>query len=112
MRSDPITSAGQFGPPTGWAVLDSGPKHVGETPAGRGPMPMYSLSLNVTLSFSSKSLSGLKSTTPSPGWRGSPTPPHTATSSVGLAPGIGTHGRDHVKPPLVERLTNTPLVSS
>jgi hypothetical protein len=41
---------------------------------------------------------------PSPGWRGSPLPPHRAVASVAVS-GIGVHGRLQVKPPFVERAT-------
>ncbi len=93
-------------------AFDTGLKQCGETPAGRGPVAMYSLSLKVTLKFAELPnggvvwFSGVKATVPSPGWRGSPGPPHAAVSVS------TTQGRLHVKPPFVERLTNTPLVSS
>jgi len=48
---------------------------------------------------------------PSPGCLGSPGPPHTAALSVVFAGvvSIATHGRLHVNPPLVDRLTQTPF---
>src|SRR6266446_2131560 len=89
-----------------------GLKHVGSTPEGRGPEVMNSLSFAGTLPLSEVSLSWMKSTVPSPGWRGSPAPPQRDDSVAGPVGGSPTHGRVHVKPPLVERLTQTPLVSS
>ena len=43
--------SGQPGLPGGIGVFVSGAKHLGATPAGRGPAPMNSLSWNVTLKF-------------------------------------------------------------
>src|SRR4051812_41064563 len=94
---------------TAWA---SGVKHVGATPAGRGPAVSHSLSNDGTLPFRKGSLSWMNPTVPSPGWRGSPAPAQRDCSSGGGATWFGTHGRVHVKPPFVERLTQTPLVSS
>ena len=109
MRSGPtVPSAHVVG------VCWIGVKQVAATPVGLGPVAMYSLSLPGTLPFSDESLSWMKLTVPSPGCRGSPAPPQTAASSVVLVgvTSIATHGRLHVKPPFVERLTQTPLVSS
>jgi hypothetical protein len=64
----------------------------------------YGLSSNGTLPFRMPSLSGFQVVTPSPGWRGSPLPPQTPAA-------FGMHGRLHVKPPFVERLTKIPPVS-
>jgi hypothetical protein len=54
-------------------------------------------------------------TTPSPGWRGSPAPvlqrDASSLGSFGVA-STGTHARLHVKPPLVERMTKIPPLSS
>jgi hypothetical protein len=104
--------------PAGRGVFVSGAKHVAVTPAGRGPAATNSLSLNVTLKFAELpfggvgSFSGWKMTTPSPGRRGSPAPPQRAWSSVAVPTLIGTHGRLHVKPPLVDLETKTPFTSS
>ena len=87
-------------------------KHCGVTPAGLGPAVIHSLSYAGTLPFRAASLSCWKATVPSPGWRGSPGPPQRDCSSGGAVTWIATHGRVHVKPPFVERLTQTPLVSS
>ena len=73
---------------------------------------MYSLSFAGTLPFKTASLSWMKSTVPSPGWRGSPAPPQREDSVAGGLGWIPTHGRVQVKPPFVDRLTQTPLVSS
>ena len=99
---------GHPGWPAGIAALLIGAKQTGETPAGRGPDAMYSLSLLGTLPFRTVSLSRKYATVPSPGCRGSPLPPQTAVASVDPS---GTQGRDQVKPPFVERLTKMPLVS-
>ena len=106
-------AVGQPGSPGFSGVLRHRREAVGATPAGRGPTAMYSLSLNVTLKFAELpnggvvSFSGVNATVPSPGWRGSPGPPHGRR--VGSST---THGRLQVKPPFVERLTQTPFVSS
>src|SRR5262249_61967215 len=89
-----------------------GVKHCGVTPSGLGPAEIHSLSLPGTLPSRTELLSWMKLTVPSPGWRGSPGPPQTARSLGGGAVRMATHGRDQVKPPLVDRLTHTPLVSS
>src|SRR5919201_4754670 len=89
-------------------------KHCGETPAGRGPEVMYSLSLKVMLKFGEASLSWSNWTTPSPGWRGS-----FVIRFVHVEGEPGAHcallpptrARDHVKPPFVDRCTNTPFES-
>src|SRR4051812_13746114 len=104
---------GHPGEPAGIAVFEMGAKQVGVTPAGRGPAVPHSLSLKGTLAFAAVSLSWTKLTVPSPGYRGSPVPPHRAcSSSWPVGPAMATHGRLQVKPPFVERLTHTPLVSS
>src|SRR5436305_365213 len=90
----------------------SGVKHCGAMPAGLGPAVSHSLSKLGTLPLSTLSLSWMKPTVPSPGWRESPAPPQADCSFGGGAIWIGTHGRVHVKPPFVERFTQTPLVSS
>src|SRR5919202_6133520 len=104
-----MVSLGHPGAPAGMTDLLMGAKQTGVTPAGRGPAAMYSLSLKGTLPLASASLSWKKDTTPSPGFRTSPTPPHRALVSVLPA---GTHARLQVKPPSVDRLTKTPFVSS
>src|SRR4051794_11944573 len=90
----------------------SGVKHWGETPPGPGPAGGHSLSDDRPLPSSTLSSSWMKPTVPSPGCRGSPGPPQRDCSSGGADTWIGTHGRVQVKPPFVDRLTQTPLVSS
>ena len=50
---------------------------------GLGPVAIHSLSFAGTLPFSEESLSWMKSTVPSPGWRGSPGAAAAAASSFG-----------------------------
>src|ERR1700674_837488 len=90
----------------------NGVKQVACTPVGRGPAVIHSLSKPGTLPFRILSLSWMNPTVPSPGCRTSPAPPHLACSSGAGAVRMATHGRVHVKPPLVDRFTHTPLVSS
>jgi hypothetical protein len=70
---------------------------------------MYSLSSEI----SAPVVLSWKSTTPSPGWRGSLTTQLPAgtqrPSGVVCALLPPTRGRDHVKPPFVDRDTNTPF---
>src|SRR5436190_1442276 len=66
---------GQPGEPAGIGVLLMGAKQTGVTPAGLGPAAMYSLSWLGTLPLRVLSGSLVKTTVPSPGWRGSPFPP-------------------------------------
>jgi len=89
----------------------NGVKQVALTPDGRGPAVIHSLSLPGWLPLRTPSVSWKKDTVPSPGCRTSPGPPH-APASPGPSGPIATHGRVHVKPPFVERFTQTPLVSS
>jgi hypothetical protein len=86
---------------------------VGSGVNGRGPTPMYSLSSNGTLPFSMRSGSSLNVTIPSPGVRGSCGETQNDAWSVGGVPGAlsGAHGRLHVKPPFVDRLTKMPFRS-
>src|SRR5205814_1022850 len=99
---------GQPGEPAGIGVLLMGAKQPAVTPAGLGPAAMYSLSWLGTLPLRVLSGSLVKTTVPSPGWRGSPFPPQTAVASVVPKE---MQGRVQVKPPLVERATKMPLVS-
>ena len=88
----------------------SGVKHVGVTPAGRVPAVIHSLSNAgdaavedgvVVLDEADGSVAGLAHVTR----------PTADSDRRGLC-AIATHGRVHVKPPFVERFTQTPLVSS
>jgi hypothetical protein len=77
---------------------------------GRGPTAMYSLSSKGWLPFSVWSGSEKNDTMPSPGCRGSSGETQNDAWSLGGLPS-GTHGRLHVKPPFVERLTKMPFRS-
>src|SRR5436853_1837976 len=99
-RSGPITSVGQPAEPAGCGVFDTGAKHVAETPDGRGPAVMYSLSVVGVRPVPSSSKNA---TVPSFGMRGSPLPPQTAFWSVVLSlVDCAMHGLLHVKPPFVD----------
>ena len=90
-------------------VWVNGVKQIGEMPAGRGPAVIHSLSYQERYRrgrFSSCS----KATVPSrAGVRHRP-PTRPARSAA--ATSESDHGRVQVKPPFVEQLTQTPLVSS
>src|SRR5438552_16872337 len=103
-----MVAFGQRGRPAGIADVRVGGKQTRLTPAGRGPVAMYSLSFLGTLPLSVLSGSDWFVTPPSPGMRGSPLPPQTAVASV--LPN-GMQGRDQVNPPFVDRETKTPLAS-